>query len=1402
MFRGGGSPVAGQAGLSPSLAWRRWRTALSLAVWRRGSGCGSPATLPQLPGPPPPLMGGLSPPGLLLGSSLPDTPRRLRLSISRRRRLALGGVWSTHQPAGDGERGVSYVLDPQDSGTPVANGEGSGNPRGESASDSSTFRFTPEDSVPFVNRLSLSRRRKLGLTGGSGSKRKVVGETESASPPTKRAVPLICDERLILGLGSTLGFTAANVSMDRDLVSPSGAHVPGTPHAVRYDGGCPVVESTGRGGKMADISGAGQSDVVYPPQPLSASPVIDPAAPAVGGSRQLVVSLPGPDPCELCGALALSVPDLIDHLMRSHGVRDVQWACRKCLRTRPKRHQIDCHLPKCNGRVSPRLVIGPRFWCNVCVRTFLSVRGLSQHKRHAHPAAYLDEVSRRDESRQLGSAAKLVATRGLKGLAPQVRDMPSTNPVKVMTSAPGSEKTREMVRLKHRSVCKTLQRQEGALRQLVGSRNRLIRKLVAPNEPPEPANEVGSLLREAVRQGVMVEGSTRNPVSEDDCRQGAIASVASMLIRRLGKKKTGSSMRTGLTAPHSINMGTRSVRRRRKRRFLYRLLRTNITNLALYVLDGHLGTTCPIPLSEITSVFKSRWSKVDSFKGLGQFVGLGSVDNSVFGTLITPIEVNKNLRSMKSKTSPGPDGISKRDLLDWDPEGFQLSRIFSAWLVSGSLPRVFKECRTVLIPKTTDRSLHADVNQWRPITIASVVLRLFSRILTKRMTVACPIHPRQRGFVASAGCSENLALLEGFLKLSRKEKRSISVVFVDFAKAFDTVSHEHLLSALKLKGLDRHMLELVKDSYEDCVTQVRCAEGDTAQIAIKVGVKQGDSMSPLLFNLALDPLIQILEREGQGFAVGDGIATTAIAFADDLALLSDSWEGMVTNIAVLEAYCQLTGLQVQPRKCCGFSVDKKAGGSLSINTHDPWVLGGESLRWIGPDDRVKYLGVEVSPWKGVVSKDPSARIQKWILAIGEAPLDPIEKVLLLNNYAVPRIIFEVDHCMASAKTLTEMDRNIKCAIKKWLHLPMCTTDGLLYSRKRDGGLGIVRLARVVPSIQVRRLYKLLHSPEVVISTVACKTINRKSFVRAWLSAGGSKDEVPSLDPPGEGDDRTPIPEVDSLRNRERAEELNPVAVTPNCKRLVPCDWRQVEFDRWTDLGAQGKGVRVFEADRVSNCWLLEPRYRFKKSGQLVAALQLRANVYPTRELLARGRPSALAVVCRHCRGSPETCSHILGACPKVQLSRIKRHHKVCDLLVTEAERLEWVTLREKRWTGPDGGTLAPDLVFIKSGVALIVDVTIRYELGEESLEMARTEKVEKYRPLCSVLVRDMPAVRRAKVFGFPVGARGKWPPENGQLLIRLGLTQARCKSFAKLVSCRSLSYSLDILREFMMTEPE
>ncbi|NXE17291.1 PO21 protein, partial [Lophotis ruficrista] len=132
-------------------------------------------------------------------------------------------------------------------------------------------------------------------------------------------------------------------------------------------------------------------------------------------------------------------------------------------------------------------------------------------------------------------------------------------------------------------------------------------------------------------------------------------------------------------------------------------------------------------------------------------------------------------------------------------------------------------------------------------------------------------------------------------------------------KAFDTVSHQHIIMALKQRGVDHHIIALIKNLYNNISTRIHLKNEQSDPIGIHIGVKQGDPMSPILFNLAIDPLLCKLEKDGNGFQHCSR-TVTALAFADDLVLLSGSWEGMEKNIEILEAFCHLTGLKTQGEK--------------------------------------------------------------------------------------------------------------------------------------------------------------------------------------------------------------------------------------------------------------------------------------------------------------------------------------------------------------------------------------------------------------------------------------------------------------------------------------------------------
>ncbi|NXG40421.1 PO21 protein, partial [Dromaius novaehollandiae] len=91
-------------------------------------------------------------------------------------------------------------------------------------------------------------------------------------------------------------------------------------------------------------------------------------------------------------------------------------------------------------------------------------------------------------------------------------------------------------------------------------------------------------------------------------------------------------------------------------------------------------------------------------------------------------------------------------------------------------------------------------------------------ILTARLRRACPINSRQRGFIAAPGCAENLKLLQMLIRYVKKDHKLLGVVFVDLAKAFDSVQHHLIFQVLRQKGVDSHIIDIIAKMYNNSAT--------------------------------------------------------------------------------------------------------------------------------------------------------------------------------------------------------------------------------------------------------------------------------------------------------------------------------------------------------------------------------------------------------------------------------------------------------------------------------------------------------------------------------------------------------------------------------------------------------
>lgn len=313
---------------------------------------------------------------------------------------------------------------------------------------------------------------------------------------------------------------------------------------------------------------------------------------------------------------------------------------------------------------------------------------------------------------------------------------------------------------------------------------------------------------------------------------------------------------------------------------------------------------------------------VDLFKGVFE-KALGPVDcqpyipvqskrdsHMVHGVIIAS-EITGQLKIMNKLTAPGPDGVRIKDLLLVKPA--DIACLFNIFLLHGDVPKTLKQNKTTMIPKSSEPG----PGDWRPITISSVLDRLFAKVLEARLSASIELDPRQKGFIKEQdGCGDNIVAYSGALRYARLRGKPIVITSIDLAKAFDSVQYTSIKRSLERLSIDNKSIRLIMNLCHGHSTVIKYSQG-VETVLLNQGVRQGWPLSPLLFLCVIDELLSEL-NDADGFHAKDCFSEehslTGRAFADDLIVYSDSVIGMQRQVTRVEEWCSRRGLRVNPKK--------------------------------------------------------------------------------------------------------------------------------------------------------------------------------------------------------------------------------------------------------------------------------------------------------------------------------------------------------------------------------------------------------------------------------------------------------------------------------------------------------
>jgi hypothetical protein len=250
---------------------------------------------------------------------------------------------------------------------------------------------------------------------------------------------------------------------------------------------------------------------------------------------------------------------------------------------------------------------------------------------------------------------------------------------------------------------------------------------------------------------------------------------------------------------------------------------------------------------------------------------------------------------------------------------------------------------------------------------------------------------------------------------------------------------------------------------------------------IRRGVKQGDPLSPFIFNAVLEPLLLQLE-EMQGYELRNDVKVSSFAFADDIILVASNASDAGNLLRRTEEYLGDLGMSISALKSAAFSINTTRG---SWHLCDPGLssTSGEKIPFAGPEMSLHYLGGTFSPWKGLTAETLDTRFRGTLERVLKLTLKPHQKARLVTTYIIPHFLYTLVLAMVPVTTVRKMEQDLRRTIKTIYHLPQCTANGLLHCGKKDGGLGIPRLETTFTTATLKMGLKFHLNPHPIMRTI-------------------------------------------------------------------------------------------------------------------------------------------------------------------------------------------------------------------------------------------------------------------------------------------------------------------------------
>lgn len=542
---------------------------------------------------------------------------------------------------------------------------------------------------------------------------------------------------------------------------------------------------------------------------------------------------------------------------------------------------------------------------------------------------------------------------------------------------------------------------------------------------------------------------------------------------------------------------------------------------------------------------------------------------------VTEKTIKNALFASKAGSSPGLDGIPYEA---WRILHMKYNKAVKqkepSFNIIKTLTMVFNDIQIHGTTKNTNFSLgwmcpiykkkeREDIGNYRPITLLNTDYKTLTKALATQLAqhIHKLIHPDQSGFIPKRSIFNPIRTTQLIAAYADTMEEEGVIVALDQEKAYDKIRHDYLFETLRKFNLPNLFIKTVESLYSDAFTQVAINGFLSTPYQVNRGVRQGDPLSCLLFNLAIEPLACKLRNSPRlnGYNI-PGIENKLIInlYADDATVYLKKGDSYDTLQEILQTWCDTSGAKfnLEKTEILPIGTDLARQRILTnrkLNENDtPWsqqikiAADGHPIRTLGA-----WIGNKIdnaATWEPTLDKI-SKRLDQWKL--GNPSLSG-------KRLIIQMIVGGMTQFLTKAQG---MPKNIETAINKiirnfiWDDSTPKMDLKRLYTLQELGGMNLLDIASRNQAIEITWLSSYMslrdsrpswaYIADALINTLQPKGINSNNDINIFLTKWA---------PPTQGPRTTTLPNtLISLLKTAKKHNMSfaPIQLSRGLKEQLP-----------------------------------------------------------------------------------------------------------------------------------------------------------------------------------------------------------------------------------------------------------